>query len=125
MTTESSVRTAKPRRDQLRDGVVDFWVVVIGATCKNNTVSVVLLDPRKSPARPAVHLVLDVDIFLPCSLNSASISARVMLAGSDTSLGVLLAVADEQYKRRLSSFLSYGIERPCAGWTDRHGEPSA
>ena len=87
------------RRDQLRDGVVDLWVVVIWATCKNNTVSVVLLNPRKSLVTCAVHLVLDVDIFLPCGLNSGiNFGACDVLAteATLTSLGILLALFTDE-----------------------------
>ena len=87
-------RKAK-RRDQLRDGVVNLWVVVVWATCKNNTVSVVLLNPRKSLVTCAVHLVLDVDVFLPSSLNSGvNFGTRDVLAAEATLayLGVLLAL---------------------------------
>ena len=87
------------RRDQLRDGVINLWVVVIRTTCKNNTVSVVLLNPRKSLVTCTVHLVLDVDVFLPSSLNSGvNFGARDVLAAEATLayLGVLLALfADE------------------------------
>ena len=87
------------RRDQLRDGVVDLGVVVIWATCKNNTVRVVLLNPRKSLVTCAVHLVLDVDVFLPCSLNSGvNFGARNVLAAEATltSLSVLLALFTDE-----------------------------
>ena len=86
-------------RDQLRDGVVDLWVVVIWATCKNNTVSVVLLNPCKSLVTCAVHLVLDVDVFLPCGLNSSvNFGARDVLAAEATltGLGVLLALFTDE-----------------------------
>ena len=86
-------------RDQLRDGVVNLGVVVIWTTCKNNTVSVVLLNPRKSLVACAVHLVLDVDVFLPCSLNSGvNFGARNVLAAEATltSLGVLLALFTDE-----------------------------
>ena len=86
-------------RDQLRDGVINLWVVVVWATCKNNTVSVVLLNPRKSLVTRAVHLVLDVDIFLPCSLNSGvNFGARDVLAAEATLayLGVLLALLTDE-----------------------------
>ena len=96
-------------RDQLRDGVVDLWVVVIWTTCKNNTVSVVLLNPRKSLVTRAVHLVLDVDVFLPCGLNSGvNFGARDVLAteATLTSLGVLLALfADELVQTALELVL--------------------
>ena len=86
-------------RDQLRDGVVNLWIVVVWATCKNNTVSIVLLNPRKSLVTCAVHLVLDVDVFLPSSLNSGvNFGARDVLAAEATLayLCVLLALfADE------------------------------
>ena len=96
-------------RDQLRDGVVDLGVVVIGATCKNNTVSVVLLNPRKSLVTCAVHLVLDVNVFLPSSLNSGvNLGARDVLAAEATLayLGVLLALfADELVQTTLELVL--------------------
>ena len=97
------------RRNQLRDGVVNLWVVVIGTTCKNNTVSVVLLNPRKSLVTCAVHLVLDVDVFLPSSLNSGvNFGARDVLAAEATLayLGVLLALfADELVQTALELVL--------------------
>ena len=83
------------RRDQLRNSVVNLWVVVIRTTCKNNTVGIVLLNPSKSLVTCAVHLVLDVDVFLPCSLNSGvNFSARDVLAAEATLayLCVLLAL---------------------------------
>ena len=86
-------------RNQLRDGVVNLWVVVVWATCKNNTVSVVLLNPRKSLVTCAVYLVLDVDVFLPCSLNSGvNFGARDVLAAEATLayLGVLLALLTDE-----------------------------
>ena len=86
-------------RNQLRDGVVNLWVVVVWATCKNNTVSVVLFNPRKSLVTCAVHLVLDVDVFLPSSLNSGvNFGARDVLAAEATLayLCVLLALFTDE-----------------------------
>ena len=79
--------------------MVDLGVVVIGTTCKNNTVSIVLLNPRKSLVTCAVHLVLDVDVFLPCSLNSGvNFGARDVLAAEAALayLGVLLALFTDE-----------------------------
>ena len=97
------------RRNQLRNSVINLWVVVVWATCKNNTVSVVLLNPRKSLVTCAVHLVLDVDVFLPSSLNSGvNFGARDVLAAEATLayLGVLLALfADELVQTTLELVL--------------------
>ena len=64
--TESSVRTAKPKRvHQLGDGVVDLGVVVVGAAGQHDAVGVVLLDPPQGLVALAVHGAVEVHVSLP------------------------------------------------------------
>ena len=79
--------------------MINFWIVVIRTTCKNNAVSVMLLNPSKSLVTCAVHLILKVTIFLPSSLNSGiNFSACNVLAAETTLtyLGVLLALFTDE-----------------------------
>ena len=56
-------------RDELGNGVVDLVVDVVGAPRQDDAVGVVLLDPLEGLLALRAHLVLEVEVSLPCAVD--------------------------------------------------------